>query len=393
MIDLRSRLTPRLTLDRPIVSANMDTVTRAPMATVMAEEGGLGIIDRGFRPGDIEPQVKEVQIVKRTQHGVIRDPYTIAPDATVAEAAAAMLRSRVGTLVVVDGSRKLMGLLTERDLRFLTDSTARVAERMTPRDRLVLHEGELPLAEAERIMVDRKVKKLPLVARDGTLIGLITSRDLAPAAAAAVRDARRSGPPPGRRGDRRPTATTSSARRSCCGRARTCSSSTSPTGTRRSWSGRSTASARRFPDADVIAGNVATAEGARFLVERGASAVKVGIGPGGGCTTRITTSFGVPQLQAIVACREAVGGDRAPHRGRWHPAARQHLRGAALRRRYGDARQRLRRHARVARRDRAEVCAAARVAAAVKVPFKVLRGMASIEAIKDRARRRGRGRD
>ncbi len=92
-IDLRSRLTRRLSLARPVVSANMDTVTRAPMAIVMAEEGGIGIIDRGFRPGDIEPQVREVQIVKRTQHGVVRDPYTIEPETTVAEAAAAMLRS------------------------------------------------------------------------------------------------------------------------------------------------------------------------------------------------------------------------------------------------------------------------------------------------------------
>src|SRR3954467_3900054 len=94
-IDLSSRLSRRITLKRPIVSANMDTVTRAPMAIVQAEEGGIGIIDRGFRPGDIGPQVREVQIVKRSQHGVIRDPYTIEPDATVTEAAAAMLRSRV----------------------------------------------------------------------------------------------------------------------------------------------------------------------------------------------------------------------------------------------------------------------------------------------------------
>ena len=178
MIDLRSRLTKGLTISRPIVSANMDTVTRAPMAIVMAEEGGIGIIDRGFRPGDIEPQVREVQVVKRSQHGVIQDPYTIEPDATVAEAAAAMLRSRVGTLVVVDSARKLVGLLTERDIRFLTDSTARVAERMTPRDQLVLHEGDLSLPDAERLMAARKVKKLPLVRADGTLIGLITSRDL-----------------------------------------------------------------------------------------------------------------------------------------------------------------------------------------------------------------------
>src|SRR6187549_2293451 len=118
-IDLSSRLSRRIKLKRPIVSANMDTVTRAPMAIVQAEEGGIGIIDRGFRSGDIQPQVREVEIVKRTQHGVIGDPYSAAPTATVIEASALMKRSRVGTLVVVDGDGKLKGLLTERDLRFV----------------------------------------------------------------------------------------------------------------------------------------------------------------------------------------------------------------------------------------------------------------------------------
>ena len=307
-IDLRSRLTKGLTINRPVVSANMDTVTRAPMAIVMAEEGGIGIIDRGFRPGDIGPQVREVQIVKRTQHGVIRDPYTIEPDATVAEAAAAMLRSRVGTLVVVDGSRKLVGLLTERDIRFLSDSTARVSERMTPREQLVLHEGDLGLAAAERLMIERKMKKLPLVSADGTLLGLITSRDLLrqrrlPFATRDDLGRLRVGAAIGARGDYLERA-----------------AELLHTGTdvlvidiahgHSVVMERALAGVRaRFPDAEVIAGNVATAEGARFLAERGASAVKVGIGPGGGCTTRITTSFGVPQLQALVECRQALGGE------------------------------------------------------------------------------------
>src|SRR6187549_4263889 len=104
-IDLSSRLSRRITLKRPIVSANMDTVTRAPMAIVQAEEGGLGVIDRGFRPGDIQPQVREVEIVKRTQHGVISDPYSVAPSAPLDQAAALMARSRVGTLVVLDEER------------------------------------------------------------------------------------------------------------------------------------------------------------------------------------------------------------------------------------------------------------------------------------------------
>src|SRR5919112_630589 len=117
-IDLTSRLSEHITLKRPIVSANMDTVTRAEMAIAVAEEGGIGIIDRGFRAGDIEPQVREVEKVKRRQHGVIKDPYTIGAAATLSEAAERMRRTGVGTLVVVDGGQRLEGLLTTRHLRF-----------------------------------------------------------------------------------------------------------------------------------------------------------------------------------------------------------------------------------------------------------------------------------
>src|SRR3954454_19875947 len=119
-IDLSVRLSRRITLKRPIVSANMDTVTRAPMAIVQAEEGGIGIIDRGFRPGEIDPQVREVEVVKRTQHGVITDPYSTSPVTLLSQAATQMRRSRVGTLVVLDDERRLAGLLTERDVRFVT---------------------------------------------------------------------------------------------------------------------------------------------------------------------------------------------------------------------------------------------------------------------------------
>src|SRR4051812_47003293 len=177
-IDLSCRVSQHLTLKRPIVSANMDTVTRAPMAIVQAEEGGIGIVDRGFRPGDIQPQVREVEIVKRTQHGVIADPYSISPNATVDEAAALMRRSRVGTLVVVDEGGTLRGLLTERDLRFVRGEGLRVSARMTPLDRLVVHQGAVSPEDAERIMVERKVKKLPLVNPDGSLLGLVTARDI-----------------------------------------------------------------------------------------------------------------------------------------------------------------------------------------------------------------------
>jgi IMP dehydrogenase len=175
VIDLSSRLSRRITLKRPIVSANMDTVTRAPMAIVQAEEGGIGIIDRGYRPGEIEPQVREVEIVKRTQHGVISDPYSISPSATIGEALGLMSRSRVGTLVVIDEDHRLKGLLTERDVRFVTQKDVRVADRMTALERLTVHKGPLDLVEAERIMVERKIKKLPLVADDGQLLGLVSA--------------------------------------------------------------------------------------------------------------------------------------------------------------------------------------------------------------------------
>src|SRR6476469_4537122 len=156
-IDLSCRLSRHIRLERPIVSANMDTVTRAPMAIVQAAAGGIGIIDRGFRSGEIEPQVREVEIVKRTQHGVITDPYSIAPNASLADATAKMRRSRVGTLVVVDDQRRLAGLLTERDVRFVSGTTATVADRMTPLDRLIVHRGPLSLAAAEQLMIDRKI--------------------------------------------------------------------------------------------------------------------------------------------------------------------------------------------------------------------------------------------
>src|SRR5207247_718457 len=156
---------------------HVETVARAPVAMLLAGEVVIGVIERGSRPGHTEPEVREVDIVKHTQHGIIADPHTIAPGARLDEAAALMERSGVGTLVVVDESRRLLGLLTDRDIRFVSGD-ARVAERMTPRERLVVHEGPLDVEDAERIMVERKVKKLPLVDRRGTLLGLVTAKDI-----------------------------------------------------------------------------------------------------------------------------------------------------------------------------------------------------------------------
>jgi IMP dehydrogenase len=384
VIDLSCRLTRGITLKRPIVSANMDTVTRAPMAVVQAEEGGIGIIDRGYRPGEIDPQVREVEKVKRTQHGVIGDPYSIAPSARLSEARALMSRSHVGTLVVVDERRRLLGLLTERDLRFVSREGATVADRMTPLDRLVVHRGQIPPEDAQRMMVERKIKKLPLVDAHGVLQGLVTAKDLI-------------------RQRRRPFATRDAQGRLMVGAAIGATGDYLERAAELVRAGVDVVvidiahghSAvmdramrefrRRFPAVQMIAGNVATAEGARFLIDRGADGVKVGIGPGGGCTTRITTSFGVPQVQALVECRLAADGSGvsliADGGIKRHGALAEALLVGGDCAMLGSV---------FAGTEEApgEVVHKAVVLPesqkTVKVPFKVLRGMASIEAIRDR---------
>ncbi len=383
-IDLSCRVSRHLALRRPIVSANMDTVTRAPMAIVQAEEGGIGIIDRGFRAGDIQPQVREVEIVKRTQHGVIADPYSVSPAATIEQAVALMARSRVGTLVVIDGDRKLKGILTERDVRFVHGRDLRVADRMTPIDKLVVHHGRISPEEAERTMVGRKIKKLPLVNPDGTLLGLVTAKDLMkqrrlPFATRDDQGRLRVGAAIGATGDYLERAAElikagvdvlvidiAHGHSIVMDRA-------------------ITEVRKRFGGVELIAGNVATAEGTRFLLERDVDGVKVGIGPGGGCTTRMTTSFGVPQGQALVDCRIAasesgvpliadggikrdgalamalmLGGDCVMLGSAF--AGTEETPGEVV-------------HKSVLLPESQKT---------VKVPFKVLRGMASLEAIRDR---------
>jgi IMP dehydrogenase len=383
-IDLTCRVSQHIALKRPIVSANMDTVTRAPMAIVQAEEGGIGIIDRGFRPGDIQPQVREVEIVKRTQHGVIRDPYSVAPTASIEEAAALMSRSRVGTLVVVDEAGRLQGLLTERDLRFVTEKGRRVSDRMTPADRLVVHRGPITPEDAQRMMVDRKIKKLPLVNERGELIGLVTARDLLrqrrlPFATRDDQGRLRVGAAIGATGDYLERA------------AELIKAGVDVLvidiahGHSVVMEGAIAEVRKRFGDVELIAGNIGTADGARFLLERSVNGIKVGIGPGGGCTTRMTTSFGIPQAQALVESRLALGDSDVPLIAdggiRRHGALAQALLFGGDCAMLGSA---------FAGTQEApgEVVHKSVVLPesnkSVKVPFKVLRGMASLEAIRDR---------
>ncbi len=277
-IDLSSKFSEHITLKHPIVSANMDTITRSAMAVVQAEEGGLGVIDRGFRGGEIATQVREVEIVKRTQHGVISDPYTVSPSDSLAEAGRKMQKSGVGTLVVVDSARKLKGLLTARDVRFVAGQK-QVAERMTPLENLVVHSGPISLDEAERMMVDRKVKKLPLVDETGKLIGLITAKDIVEQKRLplATRDAQgrlRVGAAIGAKGD-------------YLERAAELIKAGVDVIVIDIAHGHSVVMAKaleafrsRFGDFELVAGNVATTEGAKYLAERGVNGIKVGIGPG-----------------------------------------------------------------------------------------------------------------
>jgi IMP dehydrogenase len=307
-IDLSCRLSEHLVLKRPIVSANMDTVTRAEMAIAIAEEGGIGIIDRGFRNGDIEPQIREVEKVKRRQHGIIPDPYTIGATASVVDALEMMQRTGVGSLVVADPAGRVAGLLTTRDVRFVPrDPAVTVADRMTPRERLVVHEGMLDAAAAEALMRDRKIKKLPLLTPDGRLAGLITARDLIqqrklPFATRDPQGRLRVGAAIGARGD-------------YLERAAELLRAGADVIVIDIAHGHSVVMARaieafrtRFDGTELIAGNVATAEGVQFLLDRGVNGIKVGIGPGGGCTTRLNTNFGVPQVEALQACRTAAHG-------------------------------------------------------------------------------------
>ena len=327
--------------------------------------------------------MREVAKVKRMQHIIIRDPYAVSPDTLLSDAVTLMKARRAGTLVVIDDGRKLKGLLTERDVRFVTTKGATVASRMTPVGALITGKGELSLDAAERVMVERKVKKLPLVDAQGTLLGLITAKDITRQVRLpfATRDAHgrlRVGAAIGATGD-------------FIERAAELVKAHVDVIVIDIAHGHSIVMARaidtfrtHFPDVELVAGNVATGDGVRFLGERGVNAIKVGIGPGGGCTTRLTTSFGVPQLQALYECRQAAVDDVpliADGGIKRHGAILEALlfggdtvmlgsMFAGTEETPGDVVQKS-----VLLPDQQR---------SVKVPFKVLRGMASIQAIRDR---------
>ena len=313
-VDTSSPLTPKIKLAVPIISSNMDTVTEAPMAAAMAQQGGLGIIHRFM---SIEDQVSQVLKVKRLEGLIIKNPYTIGPNLTLAEAREIMDRYDTSVLVV-DRHRRLLGILTFRDLRFERDFKKTVSQAMTKGKKLVTGSPTINIERAEALLHKHRIEKLPLVDRQGRLVGLITSKDLI-------------------KRIKFPTATKDEQGRLRVGAA---------IGVKEGFLERAKALIeaevdvlvvdiahghselaietvkavkKRFPKMEVIAGNVATAQGVRDLQAVGADAVKVGVGPGSVCTTRIVAGSGYPQLSAVMNCARAAkvpliadGGIRYP---------------------------------------------------------------------------------
>ncbi|MBQ3387687.1 MAG: IMP dehydrogenase [Thermoguttaceae bacterium] len=290
-VDVKTRLTSRISLNIPILSSPMDTVTEGKMAVALAREGGIGIIHKNM---PLEAQAEEVARVKRTANGIIRNPATLAPNASVRAARDIMEQQNLSGVPIVTATGVLKGIITRRDLRFLENWNQEVSAVMT-KEPLVTATGSLTLAEAEKILTEKKVEKLLLVDGNNHLTGLITIKDidmlrrypnsckdaegrLRVGAAVGVLDFERAERLIAQGVD---VLTVDSAH----GHSRNVLETVKEI--KKQW------------DIDVVAGNVATAEGTKALIDAGADAVKIGIGPGSICTTRVVSGVGVPQITAI----------------------------------------------------------------------------------------------
>ncbi|NLZ92163.1 MAG: IMP dehydrogenase [Clostridiales bacterium] len=298
-VGLNTNLTRKIKLNIPIVSAGMDTVTEARMAIAMAREGGLGIIHKNM---SIEDQASEVDKVKRSEHGVIVDPFHLGPDRPISDALELMERYRIsGVPITVDG--KLVGILTNRDLRFETDMTKKISQVMTSENLVTAPEGT-NLAQAQEILMKYKIEKLPIVDRERNLKGLITIKDIEKAI-------------------QYPNSAKDSKGRLLAGaavgvtpdmmdRVKELVNAKVDVVVLDTAHGHSAGVIEAvgkiksaYPDLQLVAGNVATYEGTEDLIKAGVDAVKVGIGPGSICTTRVVAGIGVPQITAIMDSAEA----------------------------------------------------------------------------------------
>ena len=297
-VDLRTTLCEGLSLNLPIISAAMDTVTESRLAIAMAREGGLGIIHKNM---SIEEQAKEVDKVKRSEHGVITDPFFLEPQNLVRDAVALMERYRISG-VPITRNGKLVGILTNRDLRFETNYDQPIENVMT-KENLITAPVGTSLADAQKILGRHRIEKLPIVDKDGYLKGLITIKDI-------------------EKSIQYPNSARDKNGRLLVGAAVGTSANTmeriaalvekkvdiiavdTAHGHSRGVIEKVAQIKRAFPNVPIIAGNVATAGATRALIEAGADVVKVGIGPGSICTTRIVAGIGVPQFSAIMDCAE-----------------------------------------------------------------------------------------
>ena len=299
-VSLKTQLTKKITLNVPIVSAGMDTVTEAKLAIAIAREGGIGIIHKNM---SIEQQALEVDKVKRCEHGVIVDPFSLTPDHLVKDAEQLMSRYRISGVPVVDKAHKLVGIITNRDIRFEPDMEARIGDVMT-KDNLVTGPEHISLEDAGKVLRKRKIEKLPLVDENGILKGLITIKDIEkqvkyPNRATDFRGRLLAGAAVGIGSDmmERVSALHKAgvdviALDSAHGHSVNIIEAVKTI-------------KKTFPDLDIIAGNVATAEATVDLIKAGADCVKVGIGPGSICTTRVVAGIGVPQITAVYDCAKA----------------------------------------------------------------------------------------
>jgi IMP dehydrogenase len=304
-VDTTSRLTRNISLGVPIVSANMDTVTDANLAVALAHEGGIGIIHRFMT---IEEEAAEVARVKRPEEVVVRDVHTTSPSRTIREASLQMARSEVSSLLVVDRDGSLLGIVTTRDLLFEDRHDLPITEVMTGRESLITAPVGTGYVEARRILHEHRLEKLPLVDAEGHLRGLVTAREVLrqsshPSAARDKQGRLLVGAAIGAVGDyiERAEALVQAGVDVLVvdiahGHAEHAIRATA-------------AVKKRCPSVELVSGNVATPEGARDLIEAGADAVKVGVGPGAACTTRVVAGVGVPQLTAVLEC--VAEGDKA----------------------------------------------------------------------------------
>ncbi|MBI1968131.1 MAG: IMP dehydrogenase, partial [Gemmatimonadetes bacterium] len=301
-VDVRSRFTRKIPLNIPLVAAAMDTVTEAEMAMAIAREGGIGVIHKNM---PIDRQAAEVDRVKRSESGMILNPITLGPDRPLREATQLMARFRISGVPIVDDTGRLVGIITNRDLQFERALDRPIREAMT-KDHLITAPVGTTLDEAEHILGQHRIEKLPVVDRDGVLRGLITVKDIFKRRRHPIANKDQHG--------RLRVAAAVGGTADAHARAKAlldagCDVIVVDSAHGHSQGVLDTVAILReaFPDAQIVGGNVATAAGAQALVERGVDAVKVGVGPGSICTTRVVTGVGVPQVTAILDAVQGAG--------------------------------------------------------------------------------------